>query len=258
MFTHKLYALVRYATLFSLVSIANAQFRRVIPTVLETGTTRYLESHSYFPLKEITALIGQDAGVLVSYEDPWYDRDQTEDISAASWRKDHPNEIGFYVPKWSTLAISYEKPLRQPEAVESVLRSAIGKYNATHPAIRFELVRLGQRSYAVSGHDNSGKAIGDHIVNPHFEKPWPASKALAIIVNSCSTAAGVRIEMGTVPLNLLATTTVNFDDRPRTCREWIQEVILATRATLVYQINVDISDKLYGLNIEPPKATVIF
>jgi len=226
------------------------QIRPSSTEVTRSDGTLSITVHSYYPVRDILVRLGQEYGWSINYEDPIYPASDTVDVSVSSWRRDHPGERGFYVPKWED-AFSVHLPAAG-EHVGSpfgILQGIVNEYNRSHESVKFRIQALSHSRFRVTGRPSGGRGIFDATSVAVNRQPTQGTQELARIINSCSAETGLTIVLGIAPMNALNHAIIAGGIGKLDCGSAINRVIAQVSPELVYQVIEDIADRQLLLSI---------
>jgi hypothetical protein len=235
---------------------ASGQYRpKSIKISPEGDSSISISIGSYYPLKDTLDWLNREYGWFISYEDPIYSENEVVDISILSWRKSHPGERGFYVPRWSEVQFRIQKPSGKSDDEKIVLNQLVDQYNRINRPERFAVLQNGKGRRTVVGSVSDIRAIPDGTV-PANLKSLSGTEELQRILTICSLQSPMKLEVGTIPLNAVSHATIPPTKSPQTCRNAIQRVVELADRSLVYQIMEDIADRQLILSIFPNKPQI--
>ena len=202
-------------------------------------------------LEDTLQRLSQEYGWLIDFEEHVYTDDQMVDVTAASWRRDHPKERGAFDPRFETAEFILSNEVLAEGATERALQALLVQYNAKFPKQRYLSQQLGKNRYVVYGvrDGDSPEALNPAILVPPALNPLSGSQELNRVVSTCSSQNKFPIVIATVPANGLATHTIAPAAEKLTCRQAIDRVVVTVNPNLVYRLAYGSGDRQLYLNI---------
>ncbi len=163
-----------------------------------TGGEVTLTVYDYSPLREAVAWVRAKYGWPVSYEDPIYREDHVVDVAAAVWRRAHPGERGYYVPRPTMFTVRFPAPAEGTRDERKTLEAIVTRYNGSQSTVHAALVQGERARYTVYGEDaypgRGGVAgrlihISDSPVSLTMTEPGR-------ILEACSQGVRLRLCLG--------------------------------------------------------------
>jgi len=213
------------------------------------------------PLRFALLALAETYGWTVDYEDPVYSGSEISDTTDAQWLKEHPNGRHVYAPAKGSFSADLGKVVDgNPDEMQLVSALTV-LYDRTSNPGTFQVVRTANGRLAVVGQSRHQPAGAfTPVLNQQMRPPQKsesASKALQELASECSVAAGVPIELGILPSNATATSTVSGYDGMLTCREQLGRILAALDHPTEYLLLYDINTRAYYLNIAPARQLVV-
>lgn len=247
--------------LVPLVLLANVVFmhcqlrQKTMHVTSEEATGLILSVGSYTPLKDAIDYLNHEYGWLVSYEDPLYLDSQVEDIAVPSWRKAHPGERGFYVPKWTELKLRITKPTGQAGEQAKVLHELVQQYNQLNREDKFSVRTFSKTRTAVVGNIRGAEVMGHATVLPQ-KLERNGSEEMRRLTEECGGQMRMRLVIGTVPINALAHVTIPPRKTAVPCSDAFEALTEETGDNLMYQVMDDITDEMFVVSIIPNRVVL--
>jgi hypothetical protein len=203
---------------------------------------------SYYPLRDALDYLDHEYGWRISYEDPVYPDGELTDIAIPEWKKKHPGERGFFVPKFTEMRFRISKPTGGRGEAKKVLTELIEEFNQSGRLEKFSVLDASDDRHVVVGTINGAGAL-DHAVLGPEPKPRNGSTELLQLTQRCGSQMPLPITVGTVSANMLQQITVP----PRKTNEPCRDALLALTALggfdIVYQMLEDVNNKTFVMNI---------
>jgi hypothetical protein len=199
-------------------------------------------------------------GWIVDYEDPVYSARESRDATDPHWRQEHPDGTGFFEPAGGKFVAALGKVDERNPDQQGLLVAMIQQYNSSANPGVFRLIRTARGRWVVSGQSRSGPGsltggMFDVAIKPDSRREV-VSEALQKLENECS-AAGVPLQMGTVPRNAISQSFVEGFGGALSCREQLGRILSAVQYSLTYDLLYDIGSHGYFLNIVPARRSVV-
>lgn len=227
--------------------------------VSHVGTDTVVSAHGPRPLYFAVSEVSEQFGWIVDYEDPIYSTKESRDAAVPEWRRKHPGEKGLLVPSGTDFVANLGQIPDPPIRPTALLEHLVSLYNQSPNPGHFVLIRTAERRTVVSGSsrmsDNPAKALLDYTIQPDSQKQL-VSEALKKLTDQCGAAAGVPIELATVPSNALSQSSLEGFKGALSCRDQLGRIMNAMPYALSYSLLYDIGSESYYLNIVPARQIV--
>ena len=213
------------------------------------------------PLAQAVRGLSGEYGWAIDYEDPpYYSKYDLVDDTDPRWRKAHPNEkgvVGVAGRSFHTAFLS--SPNDTSTAQEArILDSVVSDYNKSGNPGRFIVRNEGDGRFSVVGVKVEGNYGREEPVSPVLDTPVTipsetrnASLTIRAILAAASATAHVKLESGTVPLNIMHNSQVTVGGQNIPARELLAQVVNATQVKLCWHLYYDADEKMYVLNLPP-------
>lgn len=236
--------------------LLHAQLKQRLMHVTPDGTAgAVLTVGGYVPLKDTIDYLNHEYGWRVSYEDSLYSSSQVEDIAVVSWRKTHPGERGFYVPKWAELKFRLSTPSGQKGEQAKILSELIQQYNQLQREDKFSLHVVSENRAIVVGNSKGVEVMGHARVLPRKQER-NGSEEMRLLAEECGGQMQMRLVVGTVPFNSLAHITVPVRKTSVSCRDAFEALTERIGGNFVYQVMEDVTDEMFVVSIIPNQVVV--
>lgn len=220
----------------------------------QQGREIFIEVQGRRLLEDTLQRLSQEYGWLIDFEEHIYTDDQVVDVTAASWRRDHPHERGAFDPRFETAEFRLSNEVLVEGATERALQALLVQYNAKFPKQRYLFQRIGKDRYVVYGvrDGDSPEALNPTILVPPALNPLAGSLELNRVVSICSSQNRFPIVIATVPVNGLATHLIAPAAGKLTCRQAIDRLVITVNPNLTYRLAYGSGDRQLYLNIVSP------
>ena len=219
------------------------------------STNLILSVGSYYPLKNVVNYLNREYGWRISYEDPFYPDNEVVDIAVPQWKKSHPGERGFYVPKWADVRFRITKPLGKEGEQKKVITELVEQFNRLDRPDKFTVVDASLNRNVVIGEISGESLLGRASLGPE-KKLRSGSEELQTFTEQCSAQMQMRMVIGTVSVNLMEHITVPPRKSKISCRDALLSLTAQGGAELVYQLLEDINGPTYVVNIAPNRVII--
>ncbi len=209
-----------------------------------------LTVYDYSPLREALEWVRAKYGWPVNYEDPIYREQDLLDVAAKEWRRDHPGERGYYVPRPTSFTVRFPEPGKGRQDEAKTLLSLVEQYNSSQTVVRAVLVQESGKRYTVFAEDayrGAGGAAGSLIHITDVPGAGPTTES-AKILQACSQQSPMPFVFGTLNPNLL-TQAVQPRHERETCRHTLERLVDGVGPTAIYELRADPTDREMVLNI---------
>lgn len=232
------------------------QYRQKTIQAAPDGANNILISvGSYYPLKDTIDYLNHEYGWRVSYEDPLYSKSQIADIAVPEWKKAHPGERGFYVPKWTEVSFHIAKPSGQPGESNKILEALIAQYNRLEREDKFVVLNFAGNQNVVIGSESGMQVLAHATVRPENNER-NGSEEMQLLIEQCGAQMPMRLVVGTVSANTLMQIKLPPRKTDSSCRNALLALTNQSGENLVYQIMEDITDQTFIVSIIPNRETV--
>jgi hypothetical protein len=210
---------------------------------------------SYYPLKDAVDYLNGEYGWKISYEDPHYPESEIADIAIPQWKKSHPSERGFYVPKWTEMRFRITKPSRRDGEQKRVLTEVVEQFNRLDRQDKFTILDASLNRNVVIGAVRGESVLEHASIGPEKEQR-SGSEELHMLTEHCGTQLPMHMIAGTVSFNMLGHIILPPRRTSVSCREAILALTAQGGADLVYQIMEDITGQMFVVNIVPNRIVI--
>jgi hypothetical protein len=219
------------------------------------ATNLILSVGSYYPLKDAVDYVNREYGWRISYEDPRYPESEIVDIAIPQWKKDHPGERGFYVPKWTEVRFRITKPSGRDGEQKKVLTELVEQFNRLDRQDKFTILDGSLNRNVVIGAVRGESVLGHSSLGPE-RKQRSGSEELHILTEQCGAEMPMRLVVGTVSFNMLGHIVLPPRKSAISCREALLSLTAQGGADLVYQMREDITGQMFVVNIVPNRIAI--
>ncbi len=179
-------------------------------------------------------------GVLITYEDPVYESDAVIDDVTASVSKGGPAKGKVLVPRQRQFA--FQHPNFDKKRPEAMLRALVREYNVMNNGDQFDLIQQGSLFHVVPR--MSANRLGVPTIRQSRlesvislpEEERTLRQTLELVLAQVSTASGVRVGLGTVPVNLVMRSKLRLGSRSASARDLLVEALATTRVPLSWRL----------------------
>jgi hypothetical protein len=197
-------------------------------------------------------------GTVITYEDPPYVHEtEIVDRTIPAYKQANPFGRRALDPKGGSLEITYQMspgPVRSDEMRDVIQRILDAHAERNNPG-RFRLQQEGEIFHVIPTHAKNSagtlasvKPILDTTISfPEQERS--VIDTLEIIKNAVSKAAGIKVIIGTVPLNLLHRISSRQGATDEKARDVLVKALKATNTKLSWRIFYAPGWKMYVLNV---------
>jgi len=225
---------------------SGSHVRSVTGQSTEVSRKHTISVDSARPLAAAIRQLEADLGQIITYEDPPYLSPSTyKDITATASRNPHP-KMRTLVPRGGRFDFSYDVRETLPPGADrtrSVLTTLVQTYNRVYPGVgSFDVVETAGAYHVVptlaprrDGTVGPYDSLLETLVSPP-ETETNALSALQAVVSQATTTSGRTFVLGTVPINGLYHTKVNFPGGQKSAREVVWETLQGTGQRLSWQI----------------------
>lgn len=228
-------------------------------TVTHSGHNVIVFADDPRPLDQAVSAIAEAYGWVIDYEDPVYSSSESRDATAPEWRREHPKERGLLIPSGA----SFRADLGRADSVKlhetDVLERVVMQYNRTRNPGIFRVIRVMGGRTAITGHSRQATQTDNTILDTEIQirsQKETASLALQNLVSVCSSAGGIPINLGLLPINILDQVTLDEFAGKVACRVELSRILSKLPAPLTYQMLYDLSSRAYFLSIILAHQTV--
>jgi hypothetical protein len=209
------------------------------------------------PLASTVAMLEGRHGVLVTYEDPLYlFSGEIADVTDQVRRDGGKSSRRVLVPLGGPFQFAYEgADLRSAVGTSSVLRKLLRVYqDSGYPGV-FRLSQTGDVFHVIPsihrnalGNTEASSPLLDTTISLGLEE-GTAFQMLEAIVEAVTIQTGMKVAVGTVPLNLLSRTRVQGTATKGTARTVLLDVLQATDRRLSWQLFCSPEPRVCALNV---------
>lgn len=244
---------------FALLSLGTAG---IISSVSASGSAQVetLKVDHPRPLADAVRLFQAQFGWAVTYEDPRYIHpadlvDVTDKVRNPAAVPSGRRVIG---PRGGPFAFQFQRP--SPDAdqnqIAEIVGAMIGDFNLRDYAGKFKIVSTKRMLHVVpmsvrgvSGQQVPAGSILDARVSLPSRQGRATVDALMTLFAAIETSTEQRIEMGTVPTNLLVQSRMDEGATDETARDFLERTLQATGRTLSWRLLYGQDYKRYVLNL---------
>ena len=210
------------------------------------------------PIASIIEKLERKHRVVITYEDaPYIHETEVEDVTSPEWRQAHPDGPKALIPKPVYLDPPYPMAYVSVETddIKSLLQKLLDNHAEKNYPGRFRLLQEGEIFHIIpmQVRDRSGSLVNiDSILDTPISFPEQERtllELLDLITNSVSRAGGKKLEVGIVPLNLMAQTTFRRGANNEKARDVLVSALKATKTKFSWRIFYDPGIEWYALNL---------
>ncbi len=212
------------------------------------------------PLLQAVTAVSEEYGWVVDFEDPPYESDaDLVDDTAPQWRARHPGEKGVRIVAGGSFQSNYaEKPNTATSSVEEqlVLNKIVSDYNASGNPGKFVVRKQSDGSYAVLGNSVKDDKGNDMSVSSILDTPISitsgrrdALTTIELVLDTLSSNSGVKVLLGTMPINVLIQSQVTIGGENISARNLLLQTLTGTKRTTVWQLLYDADSQTYYLSV---------
>lgn len=212
------------------------------------------------PLSQAITAVSEEYGWVVHFEEPPYQSNlELVDDTAPQWRAAHPNVKGVRIAAGGAFHTEYpEKPNLATSAAEEerVLKKIVMDCNQSGNPGKYGLRRLPDDSFLIAGTSVKDDTGADVPVSAILDTPisFPGetrsvAQTITLITRELSEATGIRVLMGTMPINLFFQSQVAIGGENVPARSLLQQALAGTKRQLHWVLYYDPDRPSYGLNV---------
>lgn len=218
------------------------------------------------PLAQALAVLREEYGWLIDYEDPPYqsEPDLTEVINP-QWQVSHPGAREARGIAGGRFQSEYtEGPdFSSLAAREATLRKIVSDYNHSNNPGKFNVRAEGDGRFAIIGSATRRKGGPDETVMPILDTPVSivtqqrsAGATVTAILKALSDKTSTKVILGTVPTNLLFQAQVSVGGEDMSARKLLLQTLDATGRPLHWRLLFDPTNGSFVLNIAIASRTL--
>lgn len=209
------------------------------------------------PLAEIVRILEERHGWVITYEDPHYVyAEEISDVTHKVSRNHAPGKPRVLVPRVRGFDFRYSTPVgRDALGASPILERLLAAYHRSGNPGKFRFHSAGPIIHVVPAmaRDTRGAlAPYEPVLDARIEMPLATRTALEMldaIVAQVAVARGTKVILGTVPVNLLQTTTVRDAVTNEVARDALSRTLEATGRKLSWQLFYGPGTRRYVLNV---------
>lgn len=209
------------------------------------------------PLAAVIRQLEVRHGWVITYEDVAHVHpDELLDVTRFVRKNPVPDAPPVLVPRGGQFEFHYSAPPADQEDPSAVILALLNRYGESEHGGVFRLIRDGAISHVVPSQRQTplgaiearGSILNTYITIPHGKRT--ALDMLESIRDELTRQTGIEVLIGTVPLNLLARTSVEDGAQSEPARTVLLRTLRATGWSLSWRLLYEAGPApLYALNI---------
>jgi hypothetical protein len=206
------------------------------------------------PLAKAIEVLERRYGWIVTYEDPRVENSaDLEDVTAAVRNSPGPRVL---IPKGSAFTFVYDKPILENNAQAGpILAALLTTYSTSGNPGEFRLLTSGNVYHVVphAVRNRAGQVVAqESVLDSRISlrmKDQSIEDVVTQILAAVSDQAGVRLQHGATPRNLLLQTRVDVEASREPARDVLVRVLAAAPRPLSWRLFFDPGLRIYAFNV---------
>jgi hypothetical protein len=210
------------------------------------------------PIAEAVKLIQNKYGLIITYEDPRFSYEgDLVDKTDPQYRQEHPGGYKALTAKGGHLEINYvlSQVTGKPESTQALLQQVLDAAAAAgHPG-RFQIKQTGRFFHVVPRQvkNSRGEWVDQNSILDlpisFPERQRTVFETLETILKAVSQEAGIRVGVGTAPMNTLIRIQTTQGASSEIARDVLIRTLESTKHKLSWRLLYSPGQKLYALNL---------